>query len=43
MKSTYREVNLAKLSDQRVVQTVDKHIRGAILSNQHLHGFLIEY
>ena len=26
MKSTDREVNLAKSSDQRVVQTGDKHI-----------------
>ena len=43
MKSTDQEVNLAKSSDQLVLQTVDKHIRGAILSNQHLQGFLIEY
>ena len=32
MKSTDQEVNLTKSSDQRVVQTGDKHIRGAILS-----------
>ena len=41
MKSTDQEVNLAKSSDQLVLQTVDKHIRGAILSNQHIQGFLI--
>ena len=40
MKSMDQEVNLAKLSDQRVVQTGNKHISGAILSKQ---GFLIEY
>ena len=39
MKSTDQEVNLAKLSDQRVVQTGDKHISGAILSNQQLMAF----
>ena len=32
MKSTHQEANLAKSSDQQVVQTGDKHIRGAILS-----------
>ena len=32
MKSTDQEVNLAKSSDQQVVQTGDKHNRGAILS-----------
>ena len=32
MKSTDQEANLAKSSDQQVVQTGDKHIRGAILS-----------
>ena len=32
MKSTDQEVNLAKSSDQWVVQTGNKHIRGAILS-----------
>ena len=32
MKSMDQEVNLAKSSDQWVVQTGDKHIRGAILS-----------
>ena len=32
MKSTDQEVNLAKSSDQRMLQTGDKHIRRAILS-----------
>ena len=32
MKSTDQEVNLAKSSNQRIVQTGDKHIRGEILS-----------
>ena len=32
MKLIDQEVNLAKSSNQQVVQTGDKHIRGAILS-----------
>ena len=32
MKSIDQEVNLAKSSDQRVVQTSDKHIKEAIVS-----------
>ena len=32
MKSTDQEVNLAKSSDQRMVQIGDKHIRRAILN-----------
>ena len=44
MKSADQEVNLAKSSDQRVVQTGDKHIRGTILSNSAFYKtFLIEY
>ena len=32
MKSTDQGVNLAKSSEQRLVQTGDKHIRGTVLS-----------
>ena len=41
MKSTNQEVNLAKSSNQWVVQTSDKHIRGAILSKPALIRFFV--